>query len=62
MLKHPEFDFDGKPYSCANQDNCHLHLHGFTEKKKIKNEMSDEGAVGVLIGVGNVGKSLISFE
>lgn len=48
--------------SCESSDQCWLNLQSFTSRKKVKNEMSDPGAIGVLIGVGNVGSFLKSYE
>lgn len=58
----PPKDSTGKKFCEKDSDNCHLHLHGYTERKRIKNEMSDETAVGTMIGIGNVGSKLLSYE
>ena len=62
-LKAPNMDSQGRPYDCVRDpENCHLHLQGFTQRRLIKNEMSDPSAVGIFIGVGNVGSALSSYE
>ncbi|KAJ2358042.1 vacuolar protein sorting/targeting protein PEP1 [Coemansia sp. RSA 2618] len=38
--------------------NCALHLHGYTEVSDPENIYSAEGAVGLVMGVGNVGPHL----
>jgi hypothetical protein len=47
---------------CQDKSNCFIHLHSYTEKKVVKNEISDPGAAGILIGVGSVGAYLDEYE
>lgn len=42
-------------------DDCHLHLHGFTDKSSVGNEMGDAFAPGMVVAVGNVGKYLEAY-
>jgi hypothetical protein len=39
-----------------------LHLHGYTERKDFRDTFSSGSAVGVLLGVGNVGDHLTSYS
>lgn len=41
-------------------DKCSLHLHGYTERKDPRDTFSSGSAVGLLVGVGNVGEYLTS--
>ncbi|KAI3632421.1 hypothetical protein MIR68_009527 [Amoeboaphelidium protococcarum] len=61
-IKAPIKDLEGNSIDCLAQDGCSLNFHGYTERKVIKNEMSDEQAAGIFIGVGNVGKNLLSYQ
>ena len=61
-LNAPALNPDNQPYPCAGEKECSLHLHLYTDRAKTKNELSDAGAVGIMVGVGNVGASLGSFE
>jgi len=58
-LTPPEKDSEGKKYDCkGGLDTCSLNLHGYTERKDVRDTFSSGSAVGVLLGVGNVGDSL----
>lgn len=58
-LSAPPVDALGDRYACADKpDECQLHLHLYTERDRVKNEISDSGAVGVMVGIGMVGKSM----
>ncbi|CAG8641465.1 17122_t:CDS:2, partial [Racocetra fulgida] len=48
---------DGK-----QQDGCSLHLHGYTERPKPHDAFSSLSAVGLMMGVGNVGDHLTSYS
>lgn len=41
-IKAPIKDLEGNSIDCLAQDGCSLNFHGYTERKVIKNEMSDE--------------------
>jgi hypothetical protein len=60
LLQAPEKDSEGKPYECKGKDKseCSLHLHGYTERVDPRETYSSPTAVGFMMGVGNVGKSL----
>lgn len=64
FLPPPLVDVDGKKYPCAGQSlsKCSLNLHGFTERPDYRDTYSSSSAVGFLIGVGNVGETLDSYE
>ncbi|KAF2707916.1 vacuolar protein sorting/targeting protein 10 [Pleomassaria siparia CBS 279.74] len=53
-------DSDNKNYDCdvKQKDKCSLHLHGYTERKDPRETYSSPTAVGVMMGVGNVGETL----
>ncbi|KAI8915699.1 hypothetical protein EDD86DRAFT_196660 [Gorgonomyces haynaldii] len=55
LLDRPEYDSMRRKYNC---DDCHLHLHAYTERKDPRDSYTSPGAVGLLIGVGNVGQHL----
>jgi len=57
-LPAPKKDSDGKSYDCGD---CTLHLHGYTERADPRETFSSPTAVGVVMGVGNVGKSLTTI-
>ncbi|MCJ1355851.1 MAG: vacuolar protein sorting/targeting protein PEP1 [Icmadophila ericetorum] len=59
-LRAPDTDVDGKKYGCnvKEPEECSLHLHGFTERKDPRNAYSSPSAIGLMMGVGNVGDFL----
>ena len=59
-LPKPEEDIMGKPYECNGKggNGCSLHLHGYTERKDPRDTFSSPSAVGLMMGVGNVGEYL----
>lgn len=59
QLIAPTTNINGVSFGCVG--DCQLHLHGYTERSLIKNELSDQGATGMIIGVGNVGEYLDTF-
>ncbi|KAK9476022.1 hypothetical protein V1514DRAFT_338145 [Lipomyces japonicus] len=61
-LEPPTLDSDGQPYGCRGAlDRCSLNLHGYTERTDVRDTYSSGSAIGLLIGVGNVGDSLTSY-
>ncbi|SAM85571.1 related to VPS10 domain-containing receptor SorCS1 precursor [Ustilago bromivora] len=60
-LVPPARDVYGQPYEC-NQVGCDLHLHGFTERDDPKDTYSSPSAVGLMMGVGNVGRKLAPYR
>lgn len=63
-LPPPLVDSEGKKYACIGGSlaKCSLNLHGFTERPDYRDTYSSTSAVGLLIGVGNVGETLDSYE
>lgn len=63
-LTPPKYDSDGKKYECNSKslEKCSLNLHGYTERKDYRDTLSSGSALGMLIGVGNVGESLTSRD
>lgn len=59
-LRAPEKDAGDQKYSCDVKDLevCSLHLHGFTERRDPRNAYSSPSAIGLMMGVGNVGEFL----
>ncbi|KAF2459950.1 glycosyl hydrolase [Lineolata rhizophorae] len=55
-LPAPKKDADNNNYNCGN--DCSLHLHGYTERRDSRNTYSSPSAIGVMMGVGNVGPHL----
>jgi hypothetical protein len=60
LLQAPDKDSEDKSYACnvKDKDSCSLHLHGYTERVDPRETYSSPTAVGFMLGVGNVGKSL----
>lgn len=56
-LKAPEKDSEDRAYKCRGA-NCALHLHGYTERSDARESYSSPTAVGIMMGVGNVGEEL----
>ena len=61
-LSAPQEDADGNEYECdvGNVHGCSLHLHGYTERRDPRDTFSSASAVGLMMGVGNVGEYLTS--
>ena len=60
LLKAPEKDAEGKKWECDinKPEECSLHLHSYTERSDPRDTFSSPSAVGMMMGVGNVGKYL----
>jgi len=62
-LPPPANDADGKAFGCSGSlDECSLHIHGYTERVVKSHTFSSASAIGLLMGVGNVGEHLSSYE
>ena len=59
LIKAPIYDSHRIKYDC--QDTCYLHLHAFTERRDPRDLYGSLGAPGFMIGVGNVGPTLVEF-
>jgi photosystem II stability/assembly factor-like uncharacterized protein len=59
-LPCPEKNLDGHAYNCDKNDlsKQSLHLHSYTERSDPRDTFSSPSAVGLMIGVGNVGEHL----
>ncbi|EJS44657.1 pep1p [Saccharomyces arboricola H-6] len=64
LMKPPKMDSEGKKFSCNSKslDRCSLHLHGYTERKDIRDTFSSGSALGMMFGVGNVGDKLLPYK
>ncbi|KAF2636353.1 vacuolar protein sorting/targeting protein 10 [Massarina eburnea CBS 473.64] len=62
-LQAPQKDSDGNAYKCdvSDKEKCGLHLHGYTERADPRETFSSPTAVGIVMGVGNVGESLATI-
>ncbi|PWY65287.1 vacuolar protein sorting protein [Aspergillus sclerotioniger CBS 115572] len=63
LLAPPTKDADGKNYGCSVKEGqgipgCSLHLHGYTERRDERDTFSSSSAIGLMMGVGNVGDHL----
>lgn len=66
-LPPPSVDADGNSFSCSakngeGSDDCALHLHGYTEREDPRDTFSSGSAIGLMMGVGNVGGHLESWS
>lgn len=63
-VQPPSRDSEGKAYSCGKEslEKCSLHLHGYSEREDLRDTYSSGSALGMLIGVGNVGEYLLPQE
>lgn len=65
LLAPPEKGAGGKGFGCSAAggkptDTCSLHLHGYTERVDPRDTFASGSAIGLLMGVGNVGEYLTS--
>jgi len=58
LIKAPATDMDGKVKKCYVEEGCSLHLHIYSSNGIFPPPYSQDSAIGVIIGVGNLGKSL----
>lgn len=61
FLPPPTKDVHGVDYPCRSAKgdaDCALHIHGYTERRDHKKTYSSESAVGLMLGLGNVGPHL----
>ncbi|KAK9328304.1 hypothetical protein V1520DRAFT_346352 [Lipomyces starkeyi] len=62
FLAPPSVDSTGKATGCTTAgEDCSLNLHGYTERHDVRDTYSSASAVGLMVGVGNVGSSLTNF-
>jgi hypothetical protein len=66
FIKAPTTGADGKPVEVDcdinNKEECSLHLHGYTERKDPRDTFSSPSAVGMMMGVGNIGNRLRRYK
>lgn len=63
LVPPPAKDAEGKNFGCSARDGkptdkCSLHLHGYTERRDPRDTFSSGSAIGLMMGVGNVGEYL----
>ncbi|CAJ0854175.1 9162_t:CDS:10 [Entrophospora sp. SA101] len=59
FLNPPKEDANGRKYEC---NDCNLHLHSYTERRDPRDAFSSSTAVGLMMGVGNVGDYLTPYS
>ncbi|KAF8634658.1 hypothetical protein AX15_000797 [Amanita polypyramis BW_CC] len=59
-LLPPKVDSLGREYDCRDT-TCALHIHGYTERRDPRATYSSPSIVGLLMAVGNVGKTLAPY-
>jgi len=64
FVKAPTEDSFGKKFDCdpETDEDCHLHFHSYTERREPRNYFSSETAIGMMVGIGNVGKHLEKYK
>jgi len=64
LITPPAQDSDKKSFDCKDSilEKCSLHLHGYTERKDPRDTFSSATAVGMMLGVGNVGPNLVPYK
>ncbi|KAA8896294.1 hypothetical protein FN846DRAFT_910817 [Sphaerosporella brunnea] len=62
-IKPPSKDSEGKPYKCSGDlEQCSLNLHHYTERTDPRHTFSSGSAIGLMMGVGNVGDHLTGYK
>ncbi|RDW64289.1 vacuolar protein sorting/targeting protein 10 [Aspergillus mulundensis] len=67
LLTPPAKNADGEKFSCSVAEgkgtkSCALHLHGYTERADSRDTFSSGSAIGLMMGLGNVGDVLTSKD
>ena len=59
-IRAPSNDAEGHEFECdtSNPQRCSLHLHSYTERRDPRATFSSPSAIGLMMGVGNVGEYL----
>ncbi|KAG0798808.1 hypothetical protein G6F22_003854 [Rhizopus arrhizus] len=60
-IQAPKRDSNGNSYSCP-RDACFLNLHCYSERQNSRDLFSLSSAVGLMVGVGNVGDRLSNYR
>lgn len=60
LLPAPKKDAEGHDFKCDvdKVESCSLHLHAYTERDDPRKTFSSPSAIGLMMGVGNVGEHL----
>ncbi|KAK2871618.1 vacuolar protein sorting/targeting protein PEP1 [Arthroderma sp. PD_2] len=62
LIPPPKKDAEGHSFDCKvkgeGTDECALHLHTYTERRDLRDTLSSGSAVGLMVGIGNVGPFL----
>ncbi|KAI9701901.1 MAG: vacuolar protein sorting/targeting protein PEP1 [Candelina mexicana] len=59
LLVPPTYDVENNDFGCSGDiKKCSLHLHGYTERADPRDTYSSPTAIGLMVGVGNVGEYL----
>ncbi|XBW36114.1 hypothetical protein QEN19_001690 [Hanseniaspora menglaensis] len=63
-LTPPNKNFDGNNYDCTGKDieKCSLNLHSYTDRSDFRDSLSSGAGVGLLVGIGSVGETLMPYE
>ncbi|KAI9847205.1 MAG: vacuolar protein sorting/targeting protein PEP1 [Sclerophora amabilis] len=62
-LDPPAKDAEDKDWGCSTSSkSCSLHLHGYTERRDPRDTFSSPSAIGMMMGVGNVGELLGTYN
>ena len=63
-LAAPSRDINDKKFDCPDQSDidCALHLHHYTERSDWRDTFYSGSAIGMMIGVGNVGEFLTDIK
>lgn len=62
FISAPQKRLGGKEFDCdvKIKEKCSLHLHGYTERSDPRSTFSSPSAIGLMLGIGNVGEFLTS--
>lgn len=60
LIGAPKKRLKGQDFDCDVEDKqkCSLHLHGYTERGDPRSTFSSPSAIGLMLGIGNVGEFL----
>lgn len=64
FIEPPTKDSRDEKFECEDSvlEKCSLHLHGYTERKDARDTYSSPSAIGLMLGVGNVGPELTPYK
>ncbi|KAJ5086278.1 hypothetical protein NUU61_007585 [Penicillium alfredii] len=67
LVPPPALDVEGKEFDCSvtkgkGTEKCALHLHGYTERRDVRDTFYSGSAIGMMIALGNVGDRLTSKD